>query len=384
MIRSLEFYQKKYGWNDSKINKLYKVLCDAENGIYDVNFIRDNSENITLMCICESKVDLLCKLMSPISYDDNGVIRYRYLIDYFTLEDNRIFEGFFSLISEAWAVANENERSRAMLDGGDCKFVPIEEVARDAVLLSNYDKNRLENIAYNLDYDKIMSMKIEDVLARQISGVEHPIQSEKDVIKYSEVSVVYPSIELYRKNIITTANDTVGCYNDKSEDGKGSVVINLDYDSLDDYNKEVARMLVSEGLAEYYVSSFGQVKSYKWLDLKVNCSTSDTVLDVNKSLMKIISKFHKQDMIYGRVTSDYVLGCMSKSSRYLSDEDYESVLKILGTDCDDDALVEALGYFRFLGFYYDEEEQQFWANPYYYFKHKNYLLEQDNFGGPSF
>lgn len=384
MIRSLEFYQERYNWNEDRTNKLYSCIVDALNGNYDADFIRDNAQDIAIMCICEGKVDLLCKLIAPVSYDDNGVRRYRYLIDYFTLEDNHVFEGFFSLISEAWAVANENAKSQSLLDGTPCKFVTIEEVSKDLVLLSNYDRQRLRSIAYDVDYDKVMSMKIKDVLARQICGTSRPIQSEKDVIKYSEISALFPSLELYRKNIITAANDTEGCYTDHSTKTDGAVVINLEYDSLDEANKAVADELVSENLAEYYFSSLGQVKSYKWVDLKINCFTSDTIADVNEEFMKVISRFHKQDMIYGRVTRDYVLGCMSRCSKYLSDSDYDTVSRILGYDYTDDDLIEALKYFKFLNFYYDSEEQQFWISPYYYFKHKEYLLEQDDFGSPNF
>lgn len=382
MIRSKEFYQKNiYLYDADSIDEDYQLLClveeELEKGIVSSEHLRKfNRPTILKMCLAEGKFSLFKQVISPFPYQDGDIVRYRYYVDAFSRECLEYMQGLYSSFSEAYS----SENQQAQENGEPTKS--MEEIAREFVILPAYEKKEILDLLFTLDKEKIESMKIGDVLARQISGMGHPIRNEKDVIYYSELSTVYPSLELFHKNIITTANDTLGCFDDCCLDGStdASIVINLDYASLDAENKAVADALVEEGYARYQEESFAYHRG-KGVNLILPCSTEDSISDTNEIFSGIVSRFHKQDMLYGKVSADYIIQCMNKQLDFLSDEDYQTVYHILESDQSDRAILEALHYFPYLFFYYDAQEEQFWIDSYYCEKHKAYLEEQPEFGG---
>ena len=183
------------------------------------------------------------------------------------------------------------------------EYVPFSDVeaAKEAIVLYPSLRKELLDAVYSVNLEKVMKIKIKDVLARQISGMGLPIRCSRDVIYYSELPVLCSALNLFSKNIITTANDTEGCYNDGDYvPASGVYITNLiiDYGSLDEANKLVADTLVESGNAEYQEKSFAS--EGKGLIINVPCSREDTVYTVNKKMLELVSQFHKQDMIYIR------------------------------------------------------------------------------------
>lgn len=383
MIRSKEFYQEKiYIYEECTIEEDYQLLCTVEKelnrGIVNSEHLRKfNRPAILKMCLAEGKFDLFKKVISPFPYQDGDVTRYRYYVDAFSRGCLEYIQSLYSSFGEAYAAVNQQAKEEGR------PLMRMEDISKEYVILPAYEKEEILALLFTLDREKIESMKIGDVLARQISGMGYPVCNEKDVIYYSELSTVYPNLDLFHKNIITTANDTEGCYDDSPSNNEAAIIINLDYESLDDANKEVASRLVEEGLARYQDKSFAYHEG-RGVNLVVRCSTSDTIADTNKVFERILSRFHAQDMLYGRVSSDYIIQCMNQQVHCLSEEEYQTVYHILENDQTNQAIIDALEYFPYLSFYYDAQEDQFWLIPYYYQKHKVYLDNQNDLTSTGF
>ena len=221
-----------------------------------------------------------------------------------------------------------------------------------------------------------MTIKIKDVLARQISGIGHPIRTIEDVIYYAETPVLYPCIDLFNKNIVTIANDTGGCYDDvvTSEDSVDITNIVIDYESLDEENKIVADTLVLEGYAKYVIAE------KKGLSIEVPCRRYDTVYNVNSKFMELVSKFHKQDMLYGVVSKEEIEDTINEYYGYLPEYEKGQVDHLLNNVYTSANMLEILKYFTFINYYYDSNEDKFWLDKSYYDRHKKYLEEQPNYG----
>ena len=234
-------------------------------------------------------------------------------------------------------------------------------------------KKDLLDAIYSIEEDKIMTIKIKDVLARQISGVGKPIKGERDVVYYAELPLLLPCLDLFKKNIITVANDTGGCYDDHeiNEDSFANIII--DYNSLDEGNKEIAQMLVADGHGKIL-----DVLSGKELFIEVPCKRNETVLDVSKRMMDLVNLFHKQDMLYGKMNDEDIDNFLNFIYRYLSDDKKKKVFDILSSGYTDQNILQAISYspYSFM-IYYDTEEKKFWKDKYYYDKHKKYLDEQN-------
>ena len=96
--------------------------------------------------------------------------------------------------------------------------------------------------------------------------------------------------------------------------------------------------------------------------------------------MKLVSQFHKQDMIFGKASIDDIYEAISIHWIYLSEKEKNEVYSILEQGYTSENIKVALEYFYFLNYYYDEAEDCFWISKYYYEKHKEYL-EENEFGG---
>ena len=378
MLRTYEFYEKYFNLPEYVVNKIAEIIKNIEHGIYNEDEIRSLGADVLKFCICEGKYELFKKLVGPFAFKTrDGSIKYKYLLDAFTLGLVEFINGCPSSIMEHWALENDKLRSDFNKISEEHIHIPVEVTIRDAVVLYPSLKEELLSSIYTLDKEKIMNIRIKDVLARQISGMGHPIRCARDVIYYCEAPVIYSSLDLFDKNIITTANDTQGCYDDGAN-LPACVFLNVDYDSLDEGNKLVADSLVEMGKADIQEKSF--VGNGKGIIIKVPCDRNDTIYVVNQELMKIVSMFHKQDMVYGRVSVDDIYTAFCNHYLYLTEEEKEKVYSILEDGYTSENILRALEYFKFLDYYYDEKEDVFWDSEYYYRKHIKFLEEQPGYG----
>lgn len=383
MVRTYEFYEKNLSMTYYQVNKILLILENVENGIYNESEIRSLGEEGVKLCICEGKYDVFKTLVSPFSYEENGIVRYRYLLDAVSLGLVEFINDCPSSIMEHWAKVNQNDSMNCEFAGIEHFTIPVEYTSRDAIVLYPALKKELIDSILKIDKEKIMTIKIKDVLARQISGFGHPIKCVQDVIYYAELPLLYPCLDLFKKNIITTCNDTGGCYDDyETDDNKEFITdLSVNYDCLDEANKVVADALVENGNAYIYENHCGD-KVKKELVLEVPCKRNETVYQVSLRMMKLVSKFHKQDMIYGQIDAEYFYNMFNRWSFCLSEEDFEKVNSILEGGYTSENIIEVMKYFEGTGieYYYDKEEDKFWISEYYYKKHRKFIEEQLEFG----
>lgn len=358
MLRSYDFYKEKLGISEYDILRISTIINSFNNGEVCEEDIRSLKGDGLKFCLCEGMFDTFKKLVSPFEYDDNGTTRYKYLLDSVSLGLVEFINSCPSSIMEEWA----KDTSKS-----------VEEAAMEAVVLYPSLKKDLLDAIYSIEEDKIMTIKIKDVLARQISGVGKPIKGERDVVYYAELPLLLPCLDLFKKNIITVANDTGGCYDDHeiNEDSFANIII--DYNSLDEGNKEIAQMLVADGHGKIL-----DVLSGTELFIEVPCKRNETVLDVSKRMMDLVNLFHKQDMLYGKMNDEDIDNFLNFIYRYLSDDKKKKVFDILSSGYTDQNILQAISYspYSFM-IYYDTEEKKFWKDKYYYDKHKKYLDEQN-------
>lgn len=310
MERSYEFYNKRYNWNSEKVNNLLSILTNLENDIILENDIRHNAEDLLELCICEGRIDLFKKLISPFPFKTGEVdinpttrvkkdkIRYHYLIDFFSIESCGFFSKFPKSIMEAYA---KNQLSAKY---GFSEEKTIEEISKDIVILSNDARKDIMDTAMTLDLKVIKGMRVKDVLARKISGMGHPLKSKEDVKFYSETPTVIPSMILYDYNIQTLSNDTGGCYDDNSNDNElVNVDIEIDYDSLSEENKFIFKLMCLKGQARVGENPRGD----KFYLLSCKTTPNQEVSFVSNELVQTVEHFIPQDYLYGMIDRNVLI-----------------------------------------------------------------------------
>lgn len=180
-----------------------------------------------------------------------------------------------------------------------------------------------------------------------LSDVE-PIAASRDraVLNREQLkSLVEPPLlsaceELFDKNIRTletTANRT------NIETG-GNAAIVIDHDSLSETNRLIAAQLVEEGLATLDVDNYDGYTHA--LTVLIPLSPQITVQEIEDKANAIAHRFIKQAMTW--------------ASRY----NFEQAAAIAKAE-NQAEIIEAMKYF---GFYYDEENQEFFASEEHYRK----------------
>ena len=381
MLRTYEFYEETLGIYPYEVDRISNIIKNVENGLYNENEIRSLGANGLKFCICEGKYDVFKKLVDLYEYKDGEKTRYRYLLDAVSLGIVEYIKELPSSIMEHWAKTNENIKMNAELAGEEFFPLPVEYTARNAVVLFPSLKKELIDAVLKIDKEKVMTAKIKDVLAKQICGTGHPIRGIKDICYYAELPLLFPCIDLFRKNIITKSNDTGGCYDDNVADESQEFVANIivDYDSLDEANRIVADSLVESGHAHFFDNECAG-HLMRELVLEVPCKRDETVFQVTKRMLQLVSKFSKQDMIYGRLNEDYFYNMFCSWFFILSEENKEKVYSILEQGYTNENILSVLGYFPFLDVYYDRGEDIFWSDEYYYKKHREFLEDKLEFG----
>lgn len=371
MLRTYDFYEEEYCISKSDINKYNKIITDFENGILNENELRSLGLNGLKFCIVEGKVDTLIKLISPIKFEDG----YKYVLDAISLGLIEYVNGLPSSIMERYAnmVKAQKEESIMM---GETPFddfpVDVLQAARGAVILTPRMKKEIIDTLLNYDMEIIGGMKIKDVLARQISGMGHPINCVRDVAYYSEISNYLPSVTLFEKNIMTTSNDTDGCYDDLEHD-KCKCEISINYDSLDEQNKLFANTIVEKGYGRF-IKSF--VSEGRDLMISIPCKGDETIKQVNNRMMVIVSRFHKQDTLYGVIKPDSIYATIKRWNVFNDEISKNKVNELLSGEINNEKIALALQYFDgLLPYVYDSGEDKFYRDPQTYAKHKEYLLD---------
>lgn len=155
---------------------------------------------------------------------------------------------------------------------------------------------------YEIDYENLFQIKIKDSRARQISGMGHPIQGERDVIYYSEPACLKSMLKLYELNIPTWANDTEGCLEDTLDTQKNSFQcgIHVYYSMLNEENKKIVDKLAEEGFADFSITDDNIVF------LKVNCDREETIGEVSDRLLAIVSQLKMQDVKFYQANEETI------------------------------------------------------------------------------
>jgi hypothetical protein len=247
--------------------------------------------------------------------------------------------------------------------------VTIMEAAHDAVILTPEMKKRIMDALLTIDLGVIKNIKIKDVFARQVPGMGFPIRSERDVAYYSEISNYVPCLDLFRKNIQTTSNDTLGCKDD-GQMKKGKLEISINYDSLNERNKLLADLIVKKGYG-YLFKSF--VSDGRDLMISVPCLPEETIENANARMMRIVSKFQKQDILYGVISREEVIENLKSWARFNSYDIRERMHTLLFGDVTDAELREAMSLID-LGYVFDEDGS-IYRDQYCLDKHREYLME---------
>ena len=196
-------------------------------------------------------------------------------------------------------------------------------------------------------------------------------------------TLLYPCIDLFRKNIITKSNDTGGCYSDYENDDSKVFISNIivDYDSLDEANRIVADSLVESGHAHFFDNECAG-HLMRELVIEVPCKRNETVYQVTKRMMELVSKFHKQDMIYGKLSVEDIYTIISNWYYILTEDGQKEVYAILEKGYTSENIIAAMKYYESIGisYYYDKEEDRFWSSEYYYKKHRQFIEDKCEFG----
>lgn len=391
MVRSYEFYKGLLNLESSEIDKNYRLICEIEEELSREIVNEDkirllNSGVLLKMILMEGKIEFFNRIVSLFPYQDGEVVRYRYLVDPVTM--------------------------------GIVDYLKSSECIEENILSQEYIEQVLDAI-FAFEYEKIRTMKIKDVLAKQISGWNHPIYDLRDVMYYAEAPLLAAMIACFAKNIMTVSNDTNNCYSDlltrdKSEiaDLSGEVSLTINYDLLDESNKLVADTLVQSGHAKIGHSLLSGCAD---LTIVVNASTEDSVGEVSNKMIDLISRFSKQDMVFGKVTVQELIDRLRRAVAETKNMLKEIIEITKKNPSSEEELREILEAERILNFafangydslsredlmkllsfmtnsyllsnyggrklYYDAQEDMFWIDESYYRRHVDYLLEQPNQG----
>ena len=374
MIRTFEFYEDEYKITRMEISRIEKIVADFEKGIFDEEKLGSLGLNGLKFCIAEGKIDTLIKLISPIEYHNGSESGKKYFMDAISLGLVDFINTIPSSIMERYAKMYLRQKEDLYSALGDGLIyaeprVTIMEAAHEAVILTPEMKKRIMDALLTIDLGVIKNIKIKDVFARQVPGMGFPIRSERDVAYYSEISNYVPCLDLFRKNIQTTSNDTLGCKDDGPMK-KGKLEISINYDSLNERNKLLADLIVKKGYG-YLFKSF--VSDGQDLMISVPCLPEETIENANARMMRIVSKFQKQDILYGVISREEVIENLKSWARFNSYDIRERMHTLLFGDVTDAELREAMSLID-LGYVFDEDGS-IYRDKYCLDKHREYLME---------
>ena len=320
MLRTYEFYKQYYSIEKEEVDCIRETIEQFEEGKVNPRALRRLKFNGLVYCLAEGKIDTLIKLISPIGIEKkDGSVEYKYYMDAISLDLLRYVENLPSSIMERYAKLMEKEAEehpeyfhidptrlpteRELSERATIRDLLVKKAAKDIIIVSPRDKERIKSALLDINMGIVGKIKIKDVHARQIPGMGFSIRNSRDVAYYSEVSNYLPSLALFNMNIATTFNDTVGCFDDGLCD-ECNCRIAISYDTLSEENKCVADAIVESGNG-FFDKSF--LTDGQDVHIVVPCEADETVLDVNKRFIKIISKCTKQDVLHGVISNEKIL-----------------------------------------------------------------------------
>ena len=107
--------------------------------------------------------------------------------------------------------------------------------------------------------------------------------------------------------------------------------------------------------------------------ISVPCLTNETIELANARMMRIISKFQKQDILYGVISREEVIENLKSWARFSSYDIRERMHTLLFGDVTDAELREAMSLID-LGYVFDEDGS-IYRDQYCLDKHREYLME---------
>lgn len=184
------------------------------------------------------------------------------------------------------------------------------------------------------------------------------VRDREDLRKIIEEPCLPACLILYDKNIQSVNSSA------NSREIGGQAYIGINYDSLDESNKQVLDQLIQNGIVEpLELSDNPNQRGGRDFAIKVPIFEDDTVGKVSDRFMQIVSSFHQQDVLYGKHDEEQVLDSVVEMYGALlhpdenGDIEFEEVLELITT---------AYGYV------YDEELHTFWETQDLYNKHTKY------------
>lgn len=347
--------------------RIREILINIKNDTTNIlELTQYNIHDIINVALDNELYDSLLIIFSPISINGEVIIPF----DAFSTNILSIFKNSYDNIDDAMMAAkkiyDEHQEYNKKVGEDDLFYnnSTYEEILSHLKVIPKEVKEKFRNKLFNIDFELISQIKIKNSHAREISGVNNPINSVNDVIIYSEPACLTSCIDLYNKNIQTTMNDTEGVIEDDTINS-GICKISIKYDTLSQENQAIIDEMIKLGQALFVDGRDNEVSIF------VPCSGEEKIGEVSNKLKVIISKLKMQDVLYGRQTLeefwndslDYYIEYHRKTfDKYFSEPGYtwNDVIKF----------VEEFDY------YYDDRENILWKTKELYRKHKVYLESQ--------
>lgn len=188
------------------------------------------------------------------------------------------------------------------------------------------------------------------------------VKDREDLRKIIEEPCLPACLTLYDKNI-----QTVNSSANKREIG-GQAYIGINYDSLDENNKQILDQLILNGIIEQLnLSDNPEQRGGRDVMIKVPVFEDDTVGKVSDRFMQIVSAFQQQDVLYGRHDEEQLFQHVIDMYGELLQPDENGNVEFEDIE---DILTSAYGYV------YDEELHIFWKTQDLYDKHKKFQEQQ--------
>ena len=347
-----------------QIKNLLTILKDDREKIVELE--KYDIRDIIKIGLKNGLFESLIILFQPISINGEMKIYFDPFSTDILEQLNHTYETEQQAINEAKEEYQNKEKRNSELSLEDREWCfdsrTYEEILSSKIVFPKQLKDAFIKQLFTIDFDKINKIKIKNSHARQISGWGHPIQTVEDVIFYSEPACLQTCIDLFKKNIKTTMNDTEGVLED-TPISSGVCKIWIDYRFLSEENKSVVAELIASGNASRFMDGTTDTVS-----IFVPCNSEQTVGEVSYQLQLIASKLKEQDILYGRGTLE---------------ETYQSYVPLItrfpfyAEGCFDNGVtvegVLKLGQKLGCDLFYDEEEGLIWNSIELYERHKKYL-----------
>lgn len=353
-------------------NLIKQLLVDINNDITKiVELEKYNIDDIIEIALNEKLYDSLLIIFKPVTI--NGITKIYF--DAFSTDILEKLNNSCGTIEEAKKEARiRYERNKSLNDFFielDPESILNEESYEDILssirIIPKNTKEKIINSLFSIDLNLIEKIKIKNSHARRISGIGHPIKNINDVIFYAEPACLKPCIELFKKNIITTMNDT-DCVIEDFPTDKGKCFITCNYNFLSEENKEIFNNLIEIGVVRKFID--GSINS---ISISVPCNGEETVGEVSNKLLSIVSQLKIQDYTYGKYTLDSFYNDKLENLGYYNPELYNKYF-----DKEECTWDDVINFAREFGYYYDSNENILWECEEYYNMHKNYLLGLDS------